>query len=137
MDHNSGSGSRTPMLNPRLQRCLEPGVSIIVGSVDAQGVPVCCRGYAVRSSDDLETATVYLPVATSHETIQAVATTGRLAIGATYPADHSATQLKGVATDTRLAREDELAFVRERFSVYADVLEAFGIPKRLLNRATY
>jgi hypothetical protein len=125
------------MLNPRLQRCLEPGVSIIVGAVDAHGMPVCCRGYAVRSSDDLETVTVYVPVATSHETIQAVATAGRLAIGATYPADHLATQLKGVATDTRLAREDELAFVRERFRVYADVLEAFGVPKRLLNRATY
>ena|SRR5215475_4408067 len=124
------------MLTPRLQRCLQPGLSIIVGSVDAQGAPTCCRGYGLRSTDELETVTVYVPVATSHETIQALATTGRLAIGATYPADHSATQLKGVATETRLAREDEAAFIREQVRVYADNLAAFGIPKRLSSRAT-
>src|SRR5215510_12738151 len=131
MDDNSGPGPSSHMLNERLQRCLQPGLSIIVGSVDAHGAPTCCRAYALRSSDDLETVTVYMPVATSHETIQALATTGRLAIGATYPADHSATQLKGVATETRLAREDEAAFVREQVRVYCDVLAEFGIPKRL------
>src|SRR5215470_1633236 len=110
------------MLNPRLQRCLEPGLSVIVGSVDAQGAPTCCRAYGLRSTDELETVTVYVPVATSHETIQALAMTGRLAIGATYPADHSATQLKGVVTETRLAREDESAFVREQMRVYTEVL---------------
>ena len=125
------------MLNPRLQRCLEPGLSLLVGSVDAQGAPTCCRAYGLRSTDDLETVTVYVPVATSHETIQALATTGRLAIGATYPADHSATQLKGVVTDTRLAREDEAAFVREQLRVWTDVLAEFGVPKRLSSRATY
>jgi len=125
------------MLNPRLQRCLEPGLSVIVGSVDAQGAPTCCRAYGLRSTDELETVTVYVPVATSHETIQALAMTGRLAIGATYPADHSATQLKGVVTETRLAREDESAFVREQMRVYTEVLAEFGIPKRLSSRATY
>jgi hypothetical protein len=122
------------MLSPRLQRCLEPGLAILVGVADRHGVPVCCRGYAIRSTDDLETATVYVPVATSHEVIQALATTGRLGIGTTHPADHSATQLKGVAIDTRLAREDEAAFVRDRVDAYTDVLAAFGVPKRLSNR---
>lgn len=122
------------MLNVRLQRCLEPGLSILVGVADEHGVPTCCRAYALRSTDALETVTVYVPVATSHETIQALATTGRLAVAATHPADHSATQLKGVATETRLAREDEGAFIRERISSYADVLDAFGVPKRLSSR---
>ena len=125
------------MLNERLQRCLQPGLSIIVGSVDANGCPTCCRAYGLRSADDLETVTVYVPVATSHETIQALATTGRLAVGATWPADHSATQLKGVVTDTRLAREDEVVFVREQIRVWSDVLAEFGVPRRLSSRATY
>ena len=125
------------MLNARLHRCLEAGLSILVGVADAHGVPTCCRGYALRSTDELETVTVYVPVATSHETIQALATTGRLAIGATWPADHSATQLKGVVTDTRIAREDEAAFVRDQIRVWSDVLAEFGVPKRLSSRATY
>jgi hypothetical protein len=124
------------MLNERLQRCLQAGLSIIVGSVDAHGAPTCCRAYGLRSTDELETVTVYVPVATSHETIQALATTGRLAIGATWPADHSATQLKGVVTDTRLARDDEATFVREQLRVWSDVLAKFGVPKRLSSRAT-
>jgi hypothetical protein len=125
------------MLNARLQRCLEAGLSILVGVADAHGVPTCCRGYALRSTDELETVTVYVPLATSHETIQALATTGRLAVGATHPADHSATQLKGVATETRLAREDEAAFLRERISAFADMLDAFGVPKRVSSRIIY
>jgi len=125
------------MLTPRLERCLQPGLSIIIGSVDAHGSPTCCRGYGLRSTDDLETVTVYVPVATSHETIQALATTGRLAIGASSPADHSSTQLKGVVTDTRLAREDEASLVREQLRVWCDVLAEFGVPRQLSNRATY
>src|SRR5215467_13183697 len=123
------------MLTPRLQRCLQPGVSVIVGSVDAHGAPTCCRAYGLRSTDDLETVTVYVPVATSHETIQALATTGRLSIGASYPADHLSTQLKGVVTDTRLAREDEAPIVREQLRVWCEVLAEFGVPRRLSNRA--
>ena len=125
------------MLKPRLQRCLQPGLSIVVGAADAQGMPTCCRAFALRSQDELKSVTVYVPIATSHETIQALATTGRLAIGATWPADHSATQLKGVVTDTRLAREDEAAFVRDQIRVWSDVLAEFGVPKRLSSRATY
>ena len=60
------------MLTPRLERCLQPGLSIIIGSVDAHGSPTCCRGYGLRSTDDLETVTVYVPVATSHTTMAPV-----------------------------------------------------------------
>jgi hypothetical protein len=112
-------------------------VSIVVGVADARGMPTCCRAYALRSQDDLTTLTVYLPVSTSHETIQTLATTGRLAVAATHLRDHLATQLKGVTVETRLAREDEAAFVRGRIDAYVDVLAAAGIPKRLSRRAAH
>jgi hypothetical protein len=124
------------MLTPRLQRCLQPGLSIVVGAADAQGMPTCCRAFALRSQDELKSVTVYVPIATSHETIQALATTGRLAITATHPAEHSATQLKGVTTETRLAREDEAAFVRERVGAFVEILDGYGVPRRVSNRAT-
>jgi len=68
------------MSSSRVHRCLEPGLSIIVAAVDARGNPSCCRSYAVRSDDDLQTLTVYLPVATSHDAIQSLAVTKRLAV---------------------------------------------------------
>ena len=106
-------------------------MSILVGTADASGRPSCCRAIAISSDDDLKTVTVYLPVATSHDTIQNIATTNRLAIAATDPADHSATQIKGTTTDARLAREDEAAFVRGRLDAFAEKLDSFGVPRRL------
>jgi hypothetical protein len=119
------------MISSRAHRCLEPGLSIIVGTVDAQGVPTTCRAVAVASDDGLETLTVYVPVATSHTTVQNLATTKRLAVAATHPLTNAATQLKGTAVETRLARDNECAHVRTRLEAFADVLESIGVPRRL------
>jgi len=121
----------------RVHRCLEPGLSILVGTADASGKPSCCRAIAISSDDDLKTVTVYLPVATSHDAIQNLATTSRLAIAATDMADHSSTQLKGTTTDARLAREDEAAFVRGRLDAFAEALDAFGVPLRIARTMTH
>ena len=115
----------------RVHRCLEPGLSLLIGTVDAQGVPATCRAVAVSSDDDLETLTVYVPVATSHTAIQNLATTKRLAVAATHPFTNCATQIKGISIDARLATEAEAAFVRARVDAFADVLESLGVPRRL------
>ena len=125
------------MKDPRVHRCLEAGLTILVGTVDANGTPSCCRGIAVTSDDELETATVYLPVATSHEAIQNVATTGRLAIGVVHPLENTATQLKGTTTEARLAREDEAAFVHARADAFTAMVEVAGVPRRLMRTVAY
>jgi hypothetical protein len=115
----------------RVLRCLEEGTSVIVGSVDPGGRPASCRAIALRSSDGLESVTVYVPVRTSQETIANVATTHRLAVVATHPIDHLSMQFKGTASGARLARDDESAFVRSRLGRFADVLSSLGIPRRV------
>ena len=114
-----------------MHRCLDPGLSIIVGAVDEHGQPSTCRAIAIDSRDELETLTVFLPVATSHETIKNVATTKRLAVVATYPFDNSATQLKGEAIQARLASDEEGVFVRERLEAFIGSLRGFGVPGRI------
>jgi len=121
----------------RLRRCLEPGLSILVGTADSAGTPSCCRGIAIQSMDEFETITVFLPVATSHDTIHNVATTKQLAVVATHPRDNFATQFKGTTLDARLAREDESAFVRQRLDALADVLDRIGVPRRLTHRVAH
>ena len=112
-------------------RCLEPGLSIIVATVDAHGQPATCRGVAIDSLDALQTLTVYLPVATSHETIANIAVTKRLSVAATHPISNAATQLKGTTMEARLATEQEGVFVRGRLDAFAQMLLAFGVPPRL------
>jgi hypothetical protein len=121
----------------RAHRCLAPGLSVVVGSVDAQNVPTCCRAIAISSADDLATATVYLPVAAGQATIQNVATTKRLAITASNPPDHRTTQLKGTTIEARLARDDEHPFLRGRLEAFVDVLDKFGFPRGLARRLAY
>jgi hypothetical protein len=118
-------------MNERLQKCVEPGVSVIVGSVDAAGNPACCRAVGLRTTNDLATVTVFVPMATSHETIANVAATRRLAVVTTHPISHCATQLKGTVETTRPAREDEEAFIDQHFSSFGGVLNAIGYPPRL------
>ena len=123
------------MLPQRLEQCLAEGMSIIVGSVDPHGVPACCRGLAVKSDDDLTTATVYVPMAVSRDMIANVATTGRIAVAATYPLDNRSIQLKGRTSAARVARDDENRFVWRRFEAFAAVLETIGIPVSFPSRA--
>jgi hypothetical protein len=130
MTHNVAVLSE-PIDRARLDRCLEPGLSILVGTADAAGTPSCCRGIALESRDGFETVTVYLPVATSHETIHNLATTRRLAVVATHPRDNFATQFKGTTGEARLARDDEQAFLRARLDAFADVLDRVGVPRHL------
>lgn len=119
------------MSDSRVHRCLEPGQSVLVGTVDTHGTPSCCRGVALASSDGLETVTVYVPVATSQQTIHNVALTKRIAVSVSQPISHRATQLKGVALATRLARDDEASLVRAQLDAYADELETIGVPRRV------
>lgn len=119
------------MTTSRVHRCLEPGVSVLVGTVDPQGTPACCRAIAIASEDDLHTVTVYVPVATSQQIIQNVAMTRRLAVAATDVIEHCATQLKGTTTEARLARSSEASFIRTRLDQFADVLDRIGVPRRL------
>jgi hypothetical protein len=115
----------------RIKRSLEPGTSILIGTVDPQGFPACCRGIAVTSTDDLKTARVYVPIATSHETIANIATTGRITIVACHPVEHETVQIKGIVTGTQLANESEAVLVRDRLAQFGSALNRIGIPPRV------
>src|SRR5688572_20640827 len=118
-------------MNARLLKCVEPGVSVIVGSVDTEGNPSCCRAVGLRSHDELASVTVFVPMATSKETIANVAATRRLAVVTTHPISHCATQLKGVVDHTRLARDDEQSFVVAHLGGFGGVLNTIGYPLRV------
>ena len=117
--------------NPDLERCLTPGLSILVGTVDPHGSPASCRGIAIASDDNLQTLTVYVPVATGQETIRNVALTRRIAVAASNPADNCSTQLKGTTIDARIARDEEASCVRRALDAFSDSLDRVGVPRRL------
>ena len=119
------------MSRETLRKFLEGGVSVIVGSVDAEGIPTCCRGIAIAAKDDYDTVTVYLPATTAQETVANVATTRRLAIACSKPLSHESLQIKGLTRGVRLAPKTDEAFVRQRLDEFAAVLDEIGLPMRV------
>lgn len=107
------------------------GVSVIVGTVDADGVPTCCRGIAIALPDSFETVTVYVPAATGQETVANLATTRRVAISCTHPLSHESLQIKGLTRGVRLAPPGDEAFVTQRLEEFGEVLNAIGLARHV------
>lgn len=121
----------------KLQRFIEGGISVFVGTADADRIPTCCRAIALTTRDNFETVTVYLPAATGQETIANVATTRRVAIAATEPLSHGSIQIKGVSRGVRLAPPADEELVRTRLHQFADVLADLGLPRHVTHRITH
>jgi hypothetical protein len=127
----------TPVIDDRVRRAIEPGTTVLVATTDAQGAPYCARAVALNSTDDFATITVYLPLATSQQLIQHAAITRRLAVAATHPIEHLSIQFKGATLQTRVARDDEAAFVKQRLAAIADTLDMMGVPRRVVRSWTH
>ena len=126
-----------PVIDDRVRRAIEPGTTVLVSTTDAQGAPWCARAVAVNSTDDFATITVYLPMATSQQLIQHAAVTRRLAVVATHPIEHLSFQFKGTTLHTRVARDDEARFVKQRLAAIADTLDMMGVPRRVVRTWTH
>jgi hypothetical protein len=125
------------MVQERLKRFLDGGISVIVGTVDGDGVPTCCRAIAIRSKDDFETITVYVPAATAGETVANLATTRRIAVSCTEPLSHNSIQLKGLTRGVKLAPSEDREFVSGRLEAFAECLGDFGLPRTVTRRLSH
>lgn len=119
------------MAREKLRGWADGGTSVLIGTVDADGIPTCCRGIAISTKDDFDTITLYLPAATGQEAVANVATTRRIAVGVSRPLTHETIQIKGLTRGVRLASPSDEEFVRQRLDQFADVLEAIGLPKHV------
>lgn len=125
------------MLEGRLLQFVQGGISVLVGTVDGEGIPACCRAVALAPRDPAGVLTVYVPVATGAETVANVATTRRIAVACSHPIDHSSVQFKGTTREVRLAQPSEEALVRERLDQFGDVLAGIGLPKAVTGAITH
>ena len=119
------------MISERLRKCGESGMSVVVGTADSDRMPSCCRAIALTSNDGFETVTVYLPVATSLETIANLATTRRVAVTVSEIPSHESTQIKGLTRAVRLAPQSEHSFLQQRLEAFAGSLELIGLSPQI------
>ncbi len=124
------------MTTAELRQFVEDGLSILVGTVGADGEPSCSRGLALTGNEDLTRLTLYLSVNSAQQAIANVATSRRVAVVVSNPLDHASVQFKGWSQAVRLAREEEADLINARLAGLAGRLAMIGVPETVTARVS-
>ena len=122
------------VIAPELAAFLQSGLSMVVGTRDADLRPEVARAVGLRVEADGTEATVFIPVATGAETRANLETNRRIALTCSRPADHRTLQLKGGVLEIREADERDRAAVERYRQDLTGVLGFVGVPPRLTGR---
>jgi hypothetical protein len=122
------------VISAELADFLQSGISILVGTRDADLIPDCARGVGVRVEPGGAEVTLFVPVATGAATIGNLEDNGRLAVTFSRPVDHRSIQLKGSVVEIRAAVAGERAEVESYRLAYSSTLGYIGLPPRLTAR---
>jgi len=120
------------LLGEPLVEFLESGVSIVVGSRDANNRPECARGLGVKVADDRRTLSLYLNAALAERMRADFADNGRIAIGFSRIVDHRAVQLKGRVIGMRPATEADHAVQDRYLAAFAEQVSYAGLPRSVV-----
>lgn len=116
------------MITTDLQQLLESGVSMLVGTRDAQCRPCCMRGMGARVAAAGAELVVFLPDATSAATLANLRDNGRIAVCFSRPFDHHSVQIKGRLSDLAPATADDHAWIERYRGGLAESLAFVGLP---------
>ena len=119
------------MISPPLASFLVEGLSIHIGTRDADLRPEGGRAAAVTVSPDGRQMVVYVPETAFSRLRPNIDANGYAAIGFGRPVDDRACQVKGNVLDVRPATDDERALVASQWDGFMRQLEMIGIPRGL------
>jgi len=122
-------------VTPDLVDLLEGGVSIFVGTSDAERRPEAIRAVGAVVAPDRKKLTVFVPVATAKRTVDNLAQRREIAVGFSRTLDHLSIQIKG-RCDVRLATDAERSVCERYLGAYVEALYVIGLPRNLTRRMT-
>jgi hypothetical protein len=123
-------------VTPDLVDLLEGGVSIFVGTSDAERRPEATRAVGALVSPDRTKVTVFVPVATAQRAVENLAHRREIAVGFSRTLDHVSIQIKGAAAEVRLATDAERSICERYLGAYVEALHVIGLPRSLTRRMT-
>ena len=122
---------------PEVVPFLESGVSLSVGTRDADLIPEVMRVTGLRIDASRRRATVYFPAATGAATAKNLRDNGFIAVCASEPKTHRSLQVKGKLSELREARLDERGTLEKYISEFVIELSYVGLPTQLTSRLTH
>src|SRR3954471_23945050 len=120
------------LISDDLAAVFEGGVSVLVGTRDADRVPEATRGMGAVVHPDRRRVTVFLPVAVSERAIANLRANGLIAVGFSSILDSKTVQVKGRVEELRDASEAEREVVMRYVVAFAEVLFFTGIPRAIV-----
>ena len=120
---------RATLLTAELQTFLEQGVSLMVGTRDADLVPELVRAWGLRISRDRQSASVCVARAGTARTLANLRDNGRLAVTCALPLNSNSIQLWGRCLGTSKATRHDLSVVRTHREAFARTNQGIGVPR--------
>lgn len=113
---------------------LEGGVSILVGTCDAETRPDVARGVGASVSRDRTEITIYLHETWGARALANLRARGEIAVGFSRPLDAFAMQLKGRCTRFLAPSEGDRSVVDRYHATYGEQLYMTGFPRSITKR---
>jgi hypothetical protein len=125
-----------PLIPPDLLEMMERGVSVNVGSRDAQLRPSLMRGLGSLIEDGGRRITVYLARRQSRQLVLDIAATGHVAAVFSEPHSHKAVQVKASKAQLRNATDADRPVLARYLAAMEVAIGRVGFPAELV-RAMY
>ncbi len=116
---------------------IESGVSILVGTASDRLMPSCCRAMGARVDVATSELIVFVPAATSAQTLNDLEHGGRVAVCFGRPTDHRSLQLKGSLRGIESAEESDRQTIHRCRLALAEAWGEIGIPPRITLRMAH
>ncbi|MDB5221321.1 MAG: hypothetical protein JWO86_9248 [Myxococcaceae bacterium] len=123
-----------PPIPEDIVELLEGGVSILVGTRDAESRPEVARAVGCSVSRDRREVTIYLHEAWGAKALVNLQANREIAVGFSRPLDNFAIQLKGKCTQFVPASEGDRTTVDRYHATYGEQLYMTGFPRSTTRR---
>ncbi len=124
------SATSSVAISAELKALLESGVSVVVGTRNAEFVPEITRGWGVLVAKDRKSISLCVPLATSHTTLDNLAGNGQMTVCCSLPSNYKTVQLKGQCIETAAPGRADLTVVDSHRAAFGRVNARIGFPRR-------
>ena len=129
--------SRSVQLSDELIEFAESGVSIMVGTCDAELRPETMRCGGAQVAADRQHVTVWVNAELAQRTLANLQVNPRIAVVFTRPVDHRSVQLKGELVEVRPANEEERVLSDRHLAGFVEQLYCIGMPRAVTRRLRF
>jgi hypothetical protein len=124
--------SKPASISDELKTLIEGPVSVLVGTRDSRLVPEITRAWGPVVSEDRQSVSLCVPLATSRKTLDNLEANGQIAVTFSLPTNYRTFQLKGRHARTAEPESTDLAVVERHRDAFGEVNASLGQPREVI-----